>query len=371
MKKDNRLPSRRTDGRPTIADVARHAGVGAITVSRALRAPGQVSETLRNSIDKAIRELNYVPNLNARALASIRTDIIGVLVPSLTQNIFSDVIRGIYDGVEKTNLQIQIGNTRYEPDEEERLIAQMLRQKPAGLIVSGIDQNGGARAMLKNAGCPVVQIMDLTDDPIDTIVGFSHYAAGKAMAEHLIESGYRHIGFISGWMNNRSLGRLTGLTDTLKEAGLYDQRLIRSANIAASDSIDGIGWERNRIATPLMGRQLLGQLFRLEPRLNAIFCNNDIMALGSLFECMQRGIRVPEDFGIAGFNDFDFMEAAYPTLTSVRTPRWKVGNEAILAIRRRLDGDATGERVIDIGIEIMKRGSTNRKGLLQPATVTG
>lgn len=371
MKKDNSLPSRRTDGRPTIADVARHAGVGAITVSRALRAPGQVSEALRNSIDKAIRELNYVPNLNARALASIRTDIVGVLVPSLTQNIFSDVIRGIYDGVEKTNLQIQIGNTRYEPDEEERLIAQMLRQKPAGLIVSGIDQSEGARAMLKDAGCPVVQIMDLTDDPIDTIVGFSHHAAGKAMAEHLIESGYRHIGFISGWMNNRSLGRLTGLTDTLKAAGLYDQRLIRSANIAASDAVDGIGWERNRIATPLMGRQLLGQLFRLEPRLDAIFCNNDIMALGSLFECMQRGIRVPEDFGIAGFNDFDFMEAAHPTLTSVRTPRWKVGNEAILAIRRRLDDDATGPRVIDIGIEIMKRNSTDRKGLLPRAIVTG
>jgi LacI family gluconate utilization system Gnt-I transcriptional repressor len=215
MKKGNPLRSRRTDGRPTIADVARHAGVGAITVSRALRAPEQVSDALRQSIDKAIRELNYVPNLNARALASIRTDVIGALVPSLTQNIFSDVIRGIYDGVEQTNLQIQIGNTRYEPDEEERLIAQMLRQKPAGLIVSGIDQNEHSRAMLENAGCPIVQIMDLTDNPIDTIVGFSHHAAGKAMAEHLIESGYRHIGFISGWMNSRSLGRLTGLTDTL------------------------------------------------------------------------------------------------------------------------------------------------------------
>jgi len=201
------LRSRRTDGRPTIADVARLAGVGAITVSRALRDPSQVSAALRANIDKAVKELNYVPNLSARALASVRADVIGVLVPSLTQNIFSDVLRGVYDGVEGTELQIQMGNTRYQPEEEERLIAQMLRQKPAGMIVSGTEQNDRSREMLENARCPVIQIMDLTDKPIDTIIGFSHYEAGRAITRHLIEAGYRHIGFLSGWLNGRSFGR--------------------------------------------------------------------------------------------------------------------------------------------------------------------
>jgi LacI family gluconate utilization system Gnt-I transcriptional repressor len=361
---EHNLRSRRTDGRPTIADVARLAGVGAITVSRALRDPGQVSESLRQLIDAAVRELNYVPNLNARALAQIRSDVVGVLVPSLTQNIFSDVLRGIYDGVENTNLHIQIGNTRYEQAEEERLIAQMLRQKPAGMIISGIDQSARSREMLTMAGCPVMQIMDMTDDPIDTVIGFSHYDAGRAMTEHLISSGYRRIGFLSGWMNSRSLGRYSGIKDALIEAGLYDPRLL--SPVDTGDVVQKeLGWEARRFATPLVGRQLFGQILDAAPDMDAVFCNNDVLALGSLFECMKRGIRVPQDFGIAGFNDFDIMEAAHPSMTSVYSPRWESGYEAVLALLRRLQGDDGGEKIIDLGFKIMKRGSTDRHGQLR------
>jgi LacI family gluconate utilization system Gnt-I transcriptional repressor len=353
------LRSRRTDGRPTIADVARLAGVGAITVSRALRDPSQVSESLRKNIDDAIRQLGYVPNLNARALASIRTDIVGVLVPSLTQNIFSDVLRGVYDGVDGSNLQIQVGNTHYSDAEEERLVGQMLRQKPSGMIVSGADQNPRTRAMLENAGCPVIQIMDLTDDPIDVVIGFSHYEAGKAIATHLIEAGYRHIGFLSGWMNSRSLGRMAGLTDTLKEAGLFNPKLITPV-ITSSQTPESDDAGDRGFATPLIARKLLARLIEAEPRMDAVFCNNDMLALGVLFECIARGIRVPEDFGIAGFNDFDIMEATYPSLTSVRSPRYESGYNAVLAMRRRLGGGNSGERVVDLGFKVMKRSSTDR-----------
>src|SRR5690349_7180155 len=119
-----------------------------------------------------------------------------------------------------------MGNTRYQPEEEERLIAQMLRQKPAGMIVSGTEQNDRSREMLENARCPVIQIMDLTDKPIDTIIGFSHYEAGRAITRHLIEAGYRHIGFLSGWLNGRSFGRYSGLKDALTEAGIYNPSYI-------------------------------------------------------------------------------------------------------------------------------------------------
>lgn len=358
------MRSRRTDGRPTIADVARLAGVGAITVSRALRDPSQVSATLRANIDKAVRELNYVPNLSARALASVRADVIGVLVPSLTQNIFSDVLRGVYDGVEGTDLQIQMGNTRYQPEEEERLIAQMLRQKPAGMIVSGTEQSDRAREMLENARCPVIQIMDLTDKPIDTIIGFSHYEAGRAITRHLIEAGYRHIGFLSGWLNGRSFGRYSGLKDTLMETGIYNPSYI--SPIDRSDHIpEGVGWETPRFATPSTGRKLMADLLDANPDMDAVFCNNDVMALGALFECMERGIRVPEDFGIAGFNDFDIMKAAYPSITSVRSPRWESGYNAVMALRRRLSGDDSGDRIVDLGFKIQKRASTDRSGELR------
>lgn len=146
---------------------------------------------MRVSINNAVRELNYVPNLNARALASSRTNVVAVLVPSLTQNIFSDVLRGIYDGAEDSGLRIEITNTRYNPEIEERRILEILRHEPSALIVSGVDQSDVSRKFLENASCPVVQIMELTDDPIYRIVGFSHCAAGQAMTRHLIDVGYR------------------------------------------------------------------------------------------------------------------------------------------------------------------------------------
>ena len=357
------MSKRRTDGRPTIADVAARAGVGAITVSRALRDASLVSDVLREKINAAIVELGYVANLSARALASTRSDIVGVLVPSLTQHIFADVLRGIYDGIVKTRLNIQIGNTRYDLDEEDRLIAELLRYKPAGLIVSGIDQSPAGRAMLEKANCPVIQIMDLSDDPVNTIIGFSHHDAAKAITSHLIESGYRRIGFLSGWMNSRSKGRLSGYVEAMEEAGLFDPTLTNAAGDLGVLAARG-SWDKHQYSTPVMGRELISDLLRRVPDLDAVFCNNDVLALGALFECHARGISVPRDFGIAGFNDEDFMEAAYPALSSVRTHRWKVGHDAVLALRQQLDGKPDNERVVDVGFDIVKRASTDRKGLL-------
>ncbi|WP_117191622.1 LacI family DNA-binding transcriptional regulator [Rhizobium terrae] len=356
------MSKRRTDGRPTIADVATRAGVGAITVSRALRDPSLVSDALRQKISTAVRELGYVPNLNARALASTRSDVVGVLVPSLTQHIFADVLRGIYDGIGTTRLHIQVGNTRYDLDEEDRLLAELLRYKPAGLIVSGIDQSPAGRRMLEKANCPVIQIMDLSDDPVNKIIGFSHHNAAKAMTQHLIEAGYRRIGFLSGWMNSRSKGRLSGYAEALDEAGFFDPALTNAAGDLGALALRG-SWDKHQYSTPAMGRELLSELWRRAPDMDAVFCNNDVLALGALFECHARGVSVPRDFGIAGFNDEDFMEAASPALSSVRTHRWKVGHDAVVALRRQLDGEPDDERVVDVGFDIVKRASTDRRGL--------
>ena len=202
--------SRRGGGRPTIADVAKLAGVGAITVSRALREPGLVSEDLRRQIAAAVKTLGYVPDTNARALASARANVVGVLVPSLTNNVFADVVRGIYDGLSDTDFQIQIGNTHYSGMEEERLLKVFLGQRPAALIVSGIDQTPAARRLLDGAGCPVVQIMETAPDPIDMMIGFSHLEGGRVATQHLIDVGYRRIGFIGARMDPRSQRRLAG-----------------------------------------------------------------------------------------------------------------------------------------------------------------
>ena len=358
--------ARRASGRPTIADVAARAGVGAITVSRALRAPHKVSPRLRASIDAAIRELPYVPDLNARALASSRTDVVAVLVPSLTQNIFSDVIRGVYDGLDDSGLHIEIVNTRYSVELEETHVQRVLRHHPAGIIVSGVEQSAATRRMLETSGCPVVQIMDLTDDPIQKIIGFSHERAGYAMTRHLIEAGYRRITYFSGWMNTRSRERLGGYRRALEESGLYDPGLI--GQMGNDEDLAGAHQShQHQFSTATMGRQLMLEMLDRRPSVDAVFCNNDVLSIGALFACNARGVSVPQQVGIAGFNDFDYMEAAHPPLTSLRIHRWRCGYEAMMTIRHQLSGGEIGERIVDLGFEVMKRASTDRRGELAPA----
>ncbi len=343
--KDSSMRKRRNGGRPTIADVAARAGVSSITVSRALRDPARVSEELRRQIDEAVRALDYVPDQHARALASARTNIIGVIIPSLTNNVFADVLRGIYDNVAESPFQVQLGNSRYSPIEEERLLGTFLSQRPAALIVAGIDQTERGRALLNAAGCPVVQIMDLSDEPVDMMVGFSHKAGGHLVTSHLVAAGYRRIGFLGARMDPRTQRRLEGYRAALVEADLYDPRRITTTPASSSVSL---------------GRDLLRDLLARMPDTDAIFCNNDDLAVGALFECQRAALAVPADMGIAGFNDLEMMEAAYPPLTSVRTPRYEIGRRAIEMVRASLAGQRPAQTRIDVGFELKVRASTMR-----------
>jgi LacI family transcriptional regulator, gluconate utilization system Gnt-I transcriptional repressor len=339
--------TRRGGERPTIADVARAAGVSAITVSRALREPDRVSRDLRRQIDQAVDKLGYVPDPNARALASARGDVVGVLVPSLTNNVFADVVRGIYDELADGRFQIQIGNTHYSGTEEHRLLQVFLRQRPAALIVSGIDQTPEARRLLERAGCPVVQIMETGPTPVDMMVGFSHFDGGRAATGHMIERGYRRIAFIGARMDPRSQRRLAGYRATMEAVGLFDPRLVTTTPLPSSVSL---------------GSELFREALARMPGLDGVFCNNDDLALGVLFACHRASLKVPQDMGICGFNDFDTMQVAFPSLTSVRTNRHGIGRQAVAMALSALTGVRPEPAVIDIGFELMPRESTARLG---------
>lgn len=351
--------ARRGSGRPTLADVASRAGVGTITVSRALRDPERVSSELRERIAAAIDALGYVLNPNARALASARADVIGVLIPSLTNNVFAEVLRGIHDGLGDSALQIQFGNTHYCVDEEERLLRVFLGQRPAALIVSGIDQLPATRRLLETAGCPVVQIMETGPNPIDLMVGFSHFDGGRQATEHLLQVGCRRIGFLGARMDPRSQRRLAGYRSALHSAGTFEELLITTTPSPSSVS---------------MGAYLFRQALSKSPDLDGVVCNNDDLALGVLFECNRQCISVPERICIVGYNDLEMMAVAYPSLTSVRTPRYEVGRQAIAMIRAALSGERPELAVVDLGFELKVRESTTRRqpverfaGLFGPA----
>ncbi len=314
-----------------------------ITVSRALRDPQRVSQDLRASIDEAVRSLGYVPDPNARALASSRADVIGVIIPSLTNNVFADVLRGMYDAIDGSSYQIQLGNSRYSPIEEERLLTTFASQRPSALIVSGIDQTPAGRTTLENAGCPVLQIMESGPDPIDMMVGFSHRKAAEEIVSHLWRVGYRRIGFIGARMDPRSQRRLQGYRDALEPLGGVDPALMTTTPAPSSVSL---------------GRDLLRDLMSRAPDLDAVFCNNDDLAMGALFECQRSGLDVPRRLGIAGFNDLEMMAAAYPPLTSVRTHRYEIGYRSVRMVLDAIAGRDIPERVIDIGYELAVRDST-------------
>lgn len=340
------MRKRRGSKRVTLADVAVAANVSAITVSRALRDPGVVSADAMQRIEQAVAELGYVPDLAARALASQRTNVVGVLVPSVTNNVFADVLRGIYNGTESTPYHVQLGNTRYSALGEEQLLRLFLNQRPAGLIVAGIDQSKTSRNLLDEASCPVVQIMEIGPDPIDMMIGFSHQAAARAAAEHLLAKGYRRIGFLGARMDPRTQRRLRGYRAALAAKALDD---------------DGLVVTTPRPSTVTLGAELLGDLLARRPDADAVFCNNDDIALGVLFECQRRNIRVPDEFGICGFNDLEMAATAYPSLTSVRTHRERMGSEGIAMLIAAIEGRPPERKVVDLGFEIVARESTSRR----------
>lgn len=338
---------RRTSGKPTLADVARAAEVSAITVSRVLRHPGSVSPPLRERVEREIRRFGYIPNTAARQLASARTDVIAVVIPSVTNAVFADVLRGIYDEAEGTRFQIQLGTTSYSLLKEEALVRLFAGQRPAAMLVTGADRTRDVVRLLKAMDCPVVQIMDLAAKPIDMQIGFSHAAAAHAATTHLIEKGYRRIAFLAAQMDPRSQRRIEGYSRAMHAAGLYDEDLIVTTPKPSSVA---------------MGALLCAELLARRLDADAVQANNDDIALGSMFECLRRRIRIPEDFGIVGFNDLEVMATAHPSITSVVTHRYEMGRKAIEMLLAALDGRRPAETTVDLGFELVPRQSTARGG---------
>jgi LacI family gluconate utilization system Gnt-I transcriptional repressor len=339
----HRVERRRT----TLSDVATRAGVSAVTVSRALRKPEMVTPTLRLRIDRAVRELGYIPNQLASALASSRTGTIGVVIPSLTNGVFADYLKALHDVLLPAGFQPLVLNSRYGPEEEEKAIATLLGQHPEAMIVAGIDQTPRSRLLLEQCGVPVIQTMELTDDPVDINIGMSHYQAGYAATRYLIDLGYRKVGNISARLDTRSRRRIDGYRAAMREIGIDDA----SYNAATP-----------RASTVALGAELFRQLLDRAPGLEAVFCCNDDLALGTLFECQRRGIAVPDQVSIVGFNDLEFCSSAFPALTSVATPRYEMAlksAEIVLELIRG-SGERPKEPRIDLGFTLVERGSTRR-----------
>ncbi len=322
------------------------AKVSAITVSRVLRMPNAVSPNLRERVERAIRDIGYVPNSAAQALASASSAVIGVIIPSVANSVFADVLRGIYDAVENTRFQIQLGNSNYSYFQEEGLLRIFLGQRPAALLVTGLDHSRELLKLLQSMNCPIVQVMETGSDPIDMLVGFAHDDACEAAIRKLIDRSYRRIGFLAGEMDRRTQLRLRGYERAMRAAGLFDERLIVTTTKSTSVT---------------MGSELCTELLARVPDADAAQANNDDIAIGVLFECQRRRMRIPEDFGISGFHNLEIAAAAYPSITSVKTHRYEMGRLGVEMLMDAIAGKRPADRVVNLGFELIERESTLRQ----------
>lgn len=325
-------------------DVARVAGVSAITISRVIHHPEKVADSTRERVLAAIETTGYIPNSIAGSLASNQTRVIGVLVPTVTNSIFADTIDGLTDELSAEGYQLLLGATGYSLEKESHLISAIVAQRPAGLVVTGLQHLPAAETLLRAARIPIVETWNVDGQPIDMTVGFSNFNACYAMVERLAARGAHRIAYVGAptRANDRATQRLAGYRAAVAALGLdATPDLVREGKFSFHS-----------------GAEALVHLLDTRPDVDAIFCGNDILALGALFECQRRGIRVPADLAIAGFDDVELAASVTPALTTVRIPRYEIGREAARRILRRLRDTGVSEPTADLGFEIIERETT-------------
>jgi LacI family gluconate utilization system Gnt-I transcriptional repressor len=318
-------------------------GVSSITVSRAFRRPDKVAPEVRERIQKAASAMGYVSNRVASSLASAHSMIISVLVPSLGNSVFVDTLSGIEKVLHPKGYQILLGISDYSPQEEEDLVRAHLAFNPDGILMTGVSYRETTRRLFEKARVPVVHMLELADWEGSYSVGFAQEAAGRMMTEHLIKRGRRRIAYVASQLDSRTLARGRGYRDALIKAGLYDSQRELLVPDPSSVALGGI---------------LLERLLRQAPDVDAVFFCNDDLAQGGLFECQRRGIQVPADLAIGGFNDLPGSSSTVPALTSVATPRYEIGVQSSIMLLGLIEGRAIPKSRVDLGFELQPRQST-------------
>jgi LacI family transcriptional regulator, gluconate utilization system Gnt-I transcriptional repressor len=322
----------------TLHDVAREAGVSLITASRALSNPGLVAEGTIAKVQAAVQATGYIPNLLAGSLKSRRSLMIAGLVPAISVAQFLPTVQALTEALEASGYQLILGQTGYDHSREDALLNAMISRRADGIVVTGLVHSPVARERLRQLRIPVVETWDLSEHPVDMLVGFSHGEVGSAIAAYFLEKGWQRVGIATGDDYRGSLRR-TGFTATIG-------REVPTAVVAAPSSL-------------ALGRQALNELLAKEPTLQAVYCSSDSLAQGVLAEALARGLKVPQDLAVCGFGNADFAAHTFPSLTTVHVDGAAIGTIAARLIVGRCRGMPVEEPIVDVGFRIIERGSTS------------
>lgn len=321
----------------TLHDVAEKAGVSLITASRAISNPKLVSASTISRVKEAVLATGYIPNLMAGGLKSKKSFLVACVVPSISVAQFLPTVKSLTDSLEAVGYQVILGQSGYGHTNEEGLLNTMISRRPDGIVYTGLIQSESVREQLRKVGIPVVETWDLSDRPVDMVVGFSHLKVGSAVAGYFLSKGWKRIGIATG-NDQRALERCEGFLAAIG-------RNLPTAMVAAPSSLE-------------LGRAALVDLLKEQSDLEAIFCSSDQMAQGVMVEAHSRGLRVPEDLAIFGFGDAPFSAHTNPPISTVHVDGFEIGRLATQLILKRCQGEVIDQPIIDVGFKIVERYST-------------
>ncbi len=319
------------------------------TVSRALRSPGQVSSATIQKVRSAAEDLGYVYNVTASDILKGRSTVVGLVVPTSSSTLFGETIHGVQDVTAETGFSVIQGATRYDAVTEEALIDSLLERHVHALILTGMTyaNEDRIRRLARNGWTRVVVVWEKPgSDPGISYVGIDNRSAAERMTEHLIALGHRRIGLIVGPYSRqaRVRHRLEGYRDALEKAGIaFDPDLVME-----------------RRPDLLEGREAMDSLMSMEVRPTAVFAASDLLAIGALKAARLRGLSVPGDVSIAGFDDMNFGAYQDPPITTVRVEAYRIGQ---LAGQIAVEPIGTPERSYCLDCDLVIRSST---GPIQP-----
>jgi len=321
-------------------DVAKLAGVSAMTVSRVFNAPHSVNAKTLARVQAAVASTGYVPNRGAGGLRSARTRLVSAVVPTLSGPVFLDTIEALNSRLQQHGYQLMVGQSGYSTSTEDDLVRDIIGRRPDGIVLTGVVHSEPGRQRLLAAGIPIVETWDVALDPIDMLVGFSHEAVGRSVAEYLLQKGRRRLALIGG-DDPRSVRRAEAFTAMAQAQGTVAPIVhLVPAPTKLSD-----------------GRRALRSILQSNLPVDGVFCSSDMLALGVLTEARAAGLGVPADLSVVGFGDLNFAADLDPALTTVRIDGRRIGQIAADCIVERAAGRRPPELIVDVGFTIVRRAS--------------
>ncbi len=326
--------------RISIKDIARAAGVSHSTVSRALSNYPLVAATTRGRIRQIAAELGYSPNAIARGLVTHHTQTIGVIVTSIADPFAGEVVRGIEQVAGDSDYRVFLGTSHADPVREVNLVKGLRESQVDGIIVASSRVGASYMPLLSEIGIPIVLINSLQEGPYIYSVSVDNAQGGHLATEHLLALGHRRIAYLGGPADHvSSRDRLTGYRDALSAAHLpFDSALVR----------DGDG----RFTS---GEQIAELMAETRPP-TAVFCYNDLTAIGVLRAVRRRGLRVPDDISVVGFDDLEFAAYVEPPLTTIHQPKTEMGRRAMKMLVDAMKGKEVPN--YSAPVELVLRSST-------------